>query len=278
MSTLEFDQEIELSNPKNEDDIKEKCEDNLKTEDKFKIKEKKEEVKETKTLSDFEYNDLEYLEAIETDNRNFFRVYWSILRREHNIIFTFFNWNDFNIFSIKLSKLFFLICTDMALNVFFFSDESMHNIYVSGGQFNFFDQITQMFFTIMVSQILQIFLNFLTMTDIQYYHIKNLPKEQLNQEKISSVLKTIKCKIIVYYIFTFILFFFYWYEITAFCAVYVNTQKIFIVDSLSSFIMGLLYPFLLYILPTGLRFLSLMATEKKNLEFLYSLSDIIPFF
>ena len=63
----------------------------MKTEDKFKIKEKKEEEKETKTLSDFEYNDLEYLEAIETDNRNFFRVYWSILRREHNIIFTFFN-------------------------------------------------------------------------------------------------------------------------------------------------------------------------------------------
>ena len=77
----------------------------MKTEDKFKIKEKKEEEKETKTLSDFEYNDLEYLEAIETDNRNFFRVYWSILRREHNIIFTFFNWNDFNIFSIKLNKI-----------------------------------------------------------------------------------------------------------------------------------------------------------------------------
>ena len=208
----------------------------------------------------------------------FFRVYWSILGREHNIIFTFFNWNDYNLFSIKLSKLFFLICTDMALNVFFFSDESMHNIYVSGGEFNFFDQITQMILTTIVSQVLQVFLNFLTMTDIHYYDIKNMPKDQLNKKKVFSVIKIIKCKIIAFYIFTFILFLFYWYAITAFCAVYENTQKIFITDSLSSFIMGLIYPFLLYIFPTGLRFLSLLATERKNLECLYSLSDIIPFF
>ena len=193
-------------------------------------------------------------------------------------MFTFFNWNDFNLFSIKLSKFFFLICTDMALNAFFFSDESMHNIYISGGEFNFFDQLTQMVLVTLVSQLLQIFLNFLTMTDIHYYSIKNIPKNELNKKKIVSVIKLIKCKIIVYHIFTFILFFFYWYAVTAFCAVYRNTQKIFITDSISSFIMGLIYPFILYIFPTVLRFLSLMATEKKILEFLYSISDIIPFF
>ena len=151
----------------------------------------------------------------------------------------------------------------MALNAFFFSDESMHNIYISGGEFNFFDQITQMVLVTLVSQLLQIFLNFLTMTDIHYYSIKNIPKNELNKKKIVSVIKLIKCKIIVYHIFTFILFFFYWYAVTAFCAVYRNTQKIFITDSISSFIMGLIYPFILYIFPTVLRFLSLMATEKK---------------
>ena len=166
----------------------------------------------------------------------------------------------------------------MALNVFFFSDESMHNIYVSGGEFNFFDHVTQMFLTTLVSQLLSVFLNFLTITDIHYYNIKSMALNELNKKKIVSVMKLIKCKIIVYYIFTFILFFFDWYTITAFCAVYRNTQNIFIIDSISSFIMGLIYPFVLYIFPAGLRLLSLMATEKKNLECLYSLSDIIPFF
>ena len=68
---------------------------------------------------------------------------------------------------------------------------------------------------------------------------------------------------------------FFWYLISEFCAVYENTQGIFITDSISSFIMGLLYPFILYLAPSGLRLLSL---RKKNLKFVYSLSDKIPLF
>ena len=245
LSSIETHHKIELSNSNGEEIEEEKNEKNLETDHKFHLKEKTEnkDDKKSAVLSDFELNNLEYLEAIESDNRNYFRVYWSILRREHNILFTFFTWNDYNIFSIKLSKFFFLICTDMALNVFFFSDESMHNIYVSGGEFNFFDHVTQMFLTTLVSQLLSVFLNFLTMTDIHYYNIKSMALNELNKKKIVSVMKLIKCKIIVYYIFTFILYFFYWYTITAFCAVYRNTQNIFITDSISSFIMGLIYPF-----------------------------------
>ena len=43
----------------------------MKTEYKFKVNEKKEEEKENKQLSDYEYNNLEYLEAIENDERHF---------------------------------------------------------------------------------------------------------------------------------------------------------------------------------------------------------------
>ena len=229
-------------------------------------------------LSDFELNGLEYLIAIELDNRKFLRVYWSLLKREHTIIFTFFAWNDYNIFSIKLTKFFFLICTDMAFNVFFFSDESMHNLYESGGEFDFFDQLVQMFYTTIVSQVLQIFLNYLTMTDIHYYQIKGLKNENINQSRVLSIMNCIKYKIIAFYIFTFLVFLFYWYLISSFCSVYENTQIIFITDSLLSFLLGLIYPFILYLLPTGLRFWSLKAKEKKNLKFIYTLSDIIPFF
>ena len=87
---------------------------------------------------DYELNSFEYSLALELDNRKFLRVYWSLLKREHLIIFTFFSWKDYNIFPIKLSKFFYLICTDMTLNMFFFSDESMHNIYTSDGKYFFF--------------------------------------------------------------------------------------------------------------------------------------------
>ena len=166
----------------------------------------------------------------------------------------------------------------MALNVFFFSDESMHNIYQSGGNYIFFEQLFQMIISTLVSQLLQIFLNYLTMTDIDYYRIKSINKNNIRRESIFSIIKCIKCKLIIFYIFTLILFLFYWYVVTAFCAVYENTQKIFITNSLLSFSMGLIYPFVIYFIPTGLRFIALNSKIKKQLKFLYFLSNIIPFF
>ena len=251
---------------------------------KFKINnseiiEKREAKEVNEVLNDYELNDLEYLEAINLDNRNFFRIYWYLLKRENLILFTFFNWNDFNIFSIKLAKFFFSICSDMAFNVFFFSDDSMHDIYVSGGKYSFISQLAQMIYSTIISQILQIFINYLTVTDIAYYKIKELKKENnINKMKSLSIIKCIKYKIIIFYCFTFLLFLFFWYLISAFCAVYQNTQGIFITDSLTSFAMGLLYTFGLYLIPTGLRLISLKSKEKKNLKILYSLSDKIPFF
>ena len=53
-------------------------------------------------LDDFEINDLEYLEAKIIDQRSFCSIYWSILKREHKIIFTFFIWNDYNLCYILL--------------------------------------------------------------------------------------------------------------------------------------------------------------------------------
>ena len=263
---------------KEEEEVKEKVEEKIeeKKEYNIEIKPKKEIKKKEELLSDYELNDLEYLDAIELDKRNFLKIYFYYLKREHLIFFTFFNPNDFNLFSIKLSKIFLSICTYMAFNVFFFSDESMHNVYTSGGEHDFFGQLAQMIYSTIIGQLLQIFINYLTMTDIQYYQLKELLKEQnLNKNQNIRIMKIIKYKIIIFYSFTFLLFMFFWYLISAFCAVYENTQIIFVTDSLTSFSMEQLYPFILYLIPAGLRLLSL---RRKNLKFVYCLSDKIPFF
>ena len=126
---------------------------------------------------------------------------------------------------------------------------------------------------------LSIFINYLTMTDIHYYQIKELKNEKnRNMTKIKTLMECIKYKIIIFYIFTFFMFLFFCYTISAFCAVYENTQIIFIIDTITSFIMGLLYPFILYLIPSILRIISLKAKDKKNLSVLYFLSDKIPIF
>ena len=163
----------------------------------------------------------------------------------------------------------------MALNVFFFTDETMHKMYVDYGKYNFAQQIPQIIYSTIVSQIIQVFLCFLIFTDKHYYQVKNL--EYKNRSLLFPILRCIKLKIVFFYIFTFLLFAFYWYTVTCFCAVYPNTQMAFIKDSLTSFGLGLLYPFILYLFPAILRIISLKCCEGK-LAFVYTLSDIIPIF
>ena len=230
---------------------------------------------EEKQLDDYELNNLEYEKAVKLDKRSFINTYWSTIRREHIIIFTFFVRDDYNLVFVKFSRFIFLICSEMALNVFFFADETMHKMYLDYGKYNFIQQIPQIIISTTVSQLLEVFLCFLSMTDKHYYEIKEL--DYNNIYEVFHIIKCIKIKIISYFIFTFLLFAFYWYAIACFCAVYPNTQMTFITDSISSFILGLLYPFLLYLVPTVFRIISLRAT-KSNLSCLYSLSDIIPFF
>ena len=41
-------------------------------------------------LDDYELNNLDYLEAKEKDKRSLVSIYWSMIKREHRKIFTFF--------------------------------------------------------------------------------------------------------------------------------------------------------------------------------------------
>ena len=235
---------------------------------------------EQNNLDDYELNDLDYLEAKNLDKRNIIQIYWSLIKREHKLIFTFCMWNDYNLYYIKFMSFVFLVCTDMAMNVFFFSDESMHKVYLNYGKYDFFQQVPQTIYSTAVSQVIEVLICFLSLTDKYYYQIKNTPKKEKGENKyiIFKILTIIKCKLFGFFLFTFFLFVFYWYLITCFCTVYSNTQIIFIKDFFVSFISGLLYPFILYIFPSILRIISLRVCVKANLSCLYKLSDIIPIF
>ena len=226
-----------------------------------------------KKLDNYELNNLDYDAAIKFDNRKYIEIYLSFLKREHLIIFTFFIKDDHNITYIKYERFIFIICTNMALNVFFFADETMHKMFLDYGKYNFIQQIPQIIYSTIVSQLIELLLCYLSLTDKHYYQIKNLNIK--TAKVIFRIVKFINIKICIFFIFTGIMFFFYWYTITCFCAIYENTQKAFIKDSLFSFFLELLYPFVLYLLPSALR---IIALKSFKLSFIYKLSDVIPIF
>ena len=239
---------------------------------------KKSDSKKAKGIvySDYELNELVYEKAIHYDKRTLFQIYLANLKREHLIIFTFCNCNDYNLLSVKLSRFIFLIVGDMALNTFFFSDDSMHKLFLNYGKYNYIQQIPEITYSTILSSLIEIFLCFLSLTDKYFYRIKsNLIKG--DKKNINKIIKCIKIKTIIYYTFIFIFFVLYWYIISVFCGVYRNTQIAFIKDSIISFTICLIYPLFFYFISSCLRVCSL-RNYKSHFKCIYNLSYIIPLF
>ena len=132
-----------------------------------------------------------------------------------------------------------------------------------------------------MAHILEVILCFLSMTDTHFYEIKALPsKEKKKGDKVLDILDRVNRKLYTFFVFTFILFLFFWYFISAFCAVYQNTQKIFLRDSMISFAISFIDPFFIYGATTLLRCISLSKLCKKRCccGCVFKLSDIIPIF
>ena len=231
-----------------------------------------------KNLDNFKLNNLDYYDACELDKRSCCKTYWSVLMREHTALITFFACHDYNLFYIKIQRFFILFCVDMTMNGLFFVHESMHKKYNQGENFTFVQKLPQLLFTLIGAHILEVILCYLSLTDVHVYEIKALPpQEKKNGQKIMDIISCIQRKITAFIIFTFILF---RYFISAFCAVYQNTQKIYLRDSMISFAISMLDPFIIYSFTSLLRRISLTKLCRKNCcgSCLFKISDLIPIF
>ena len=235
-------------------------------------------TKNENKLDNYELNNLEYDEACESDKRGFCKTYISVLMREHIFLFTFCTCYDYNLFYIKFERLLTLVCIEMSVNGLFFVHETIYRKYIENEDFTFVQKIPQLLFTLIVSHIIEVILCFLGLTDSSIYEIKEMTKSEKNNEKVIDIIDRMKKKLNFFFVFTFILFLFNWYFISAFCAVYQNTQKIFLRDTGISFLTSMIDPFIIYGAKTILRCISLLGCCKKKLGCLYKLSDLIPIF
>ena len=125
---------------------------NNKNNEKFNEKKKKK-IRYILSYIDVELNDLGYKKAIKSDNRQYYQYYISLLKSNHPL-FKIFNKRDYNAFSIKILLFFFDFASNYAVNALFFNDETMHQIYNDGGDFNFVYQLPQIIYSTGISIII----------------------------------------------------------------------------------------------------------------------------
>ena len=136
--------------------------------------------------NDNELNSLNYDEAIKYDKRSFIQYYFSLLKANHLLIFSFYSNNkDYNSQIIKIFLFFFFFSLNLTINALFFNDNTMHKIYIDEGNFDFIYHIPQILYSAIISTIISTIIKYLSLSEKNVTEIKQIEKKSnLKQSQI----------------------------------------------------------------------------------------------
>ena len=161
------------------------------------------------------------------------------------------------------------------VNALFFNDETMHKIYIKKGTFDLIYNIPQIIYSTIISGFISGLISILSTIDINIIKLKQEAKKEdaiIKKDETIKILIIIKLSSFFFIDLVFIVLF--WFYLSCFCAVYKNTQIHLIKDTLISFFMGMIYPFLVYIFPGIFRIKALKAKKLCMFKF----NKILQFF
>ena len=227
------------------------------------------------TKTENELNSLSYNDALKYDSRAYFSFYFSLVKSNHLLFFSFIQKFDFNSGIIKMYLFFFNFTTFFFVNALFFTDETMGKINNDGGSFNFMYNLPQIIYSSIISAFINEIIKIFALTEDSFIQYRN----EVNKEKIlisaSNLRRIFKIKFLIFFILNLILLVCFWIYLSCFSAVYHNTQIHLIKDTLISFGTSFISPFALYLLPGIFR---IPALKNNNRRFLYEMNKILQIF
>ena len=225
--------------------------------------------------NDSELQDMEYEEAILYDKRSYLRMYWSFLLESQIILETFCTDNHLYLFVIKLS---FFICTfqiSFFLNALFYTDDYISDAYHNDGVLDFISGLPKVIYSFIATLITTNLLKMLSNSKRELMRVIKRRNRFNNYLNIINIkMSKLRNKLIIYFIFIFVLGIFFLYYVTAFCAVYRNSQKYWFFGCLESFAMDSLVSVIVCIFLSFLRYIGLL----NKIKYCYILANIISIF
>jgi len=227
--------------------------------------------------------------AILYDKRNFWRLYYISLLSKERFLNTFFLKSPLEIKSLRISLFIFNYSCDLALNSFFYSNQKISDKYHYNGNnlrlFILVNNITISLFSTIVSILIIKFLSVLTQSKRRINKFFNEIKNKSNQnelkykddikiyiERVYKIMNILKIKIVCYIVFEFSILLFFFYYVTGFCIVYQKTQIDWLLDSITSILLSILFKLLYSFFIAILYIISLKKKSKllfKIALFLY---------
>ena len=282
----EQDTKTNISEDNNKNNIQKEIRNkNIKETNKEK-KKKKEQMKIEKIIKkrssqifafdDDDLNELNFDEAKLFDKREFCTYYCFMIKINHIILNTFFRCEDYNLFTVKLGLLLFLFPLNLTFNAFFFTSKEIQSVYInkiSDISINW-KNLVRSFSSSIISSIILVFLKLICLTHNSIRELKKNKSLESAKKQSISILRCVKFRICLYYIFSFIFLLIFGFYVSCFCAIFENTQLLLIETMAISWFLSLIYPFVVCFLTSIFRKGSLTC-GKKGISCCYRINKIL---
>ena len=268
-------------NNKNEENIKkvkfatEKTTEKKKDKSSTKSDDEKSEKTQIYEYTPEELNELPLKKAVKHDKRGFCTYYGNILMFSHIILNVFFRQNDYNLFIVKLGLLFMTFPINLTFNILFYTNKSIKLSYVKSMDdiSMFWHNIANTIYSSILSSTLLIILKFICLTHNSVKILRKLKDIGFARKKSICVLRCIKIRVSIYFILSLAFLVIFGFYVLCFCAVFENTQKELVKSTFTSWLISLLYPFIICFITSIFRKLAL---KFKN-RILYMIKTMMQF-
>ena len=215
-------------------------------------------------------NLLSYEEEIKKDKRTFSQYYFSLIKTKHLIFYAFYPTKDYNSKILKICLFFYSFALFYFVNSLFFNDDAMHKIYEDEGIFNFVYFIPKMIYSSLISSIINAIIRTLSLSEGEIIEIKREENFKKAEKSLAKIKKILITKFILFFLISILFLILFWYYLACFGAIYKNTQLYVLKDTLISFSISMIYPFIIYLFAGCIRIPIL-----KNPEIIYKLAKLI---
>jgi hypothetical protein len=220
-----------------------------------------------------EFNFANYNEVKDDDTRSGLKMFWSFLKHKQIILFTFYT-ADRNLRILKISLFICFVAFYLAFTALFFNDDIIRAIYTYKGNTDAAVHVTNVVLSSVCSIIMSFIIRLVALNDRDISKILSEKDPVQRNDKIELTKRSLNIRALIFYGISFVIVGVCWYYVSAFCAVFKNSQGHYFINTAVSFIVCNLWPFVTSGISAGLRKLSL----NKKSPGLYKFSQIVSLF
>ena len=205
-----------------------------------------------------------FVDAKQKEERGIWKYFFILFVKQFSLINIFCFPNEYDILPISLSLFLFSVASDYMINALLFSDDVISQRYKNKGHLNPVTTYSLSIISNIVSSIICIIgVKLTNFSGTLELFAQEHQKEKEYVEKLKAILKIIRNKIILFFIYEFAMMGMYFYFMMIFCAVYKGSQLNWFTNGLTSNLLSLLTTLGISVLISILRYIGLYCNSER---------------